>query len=61
MFFVLKVLHVVSNTIILLLHVKLQQGENSKEIEMVLPPDTKFEVGKIRVQNGMKILPINIL
>lgn len=39
----------------------LQQGENSKEIEMVLPPDTKFEVGKIRVQKGMKILPINIL
>ena len=39
----------------------LQQGENSKEIEMVFPPDTKFEVGKIRVQKGVKILPITIL
>ena len=39
----------------------LQQGENSKEIEIVLPPDTQFEVGKIRVQDGIKILPITIL
>lgn len=39
----------------------LQQGMNTKEVEMLLPPGQRFKVGEVRHELGCTIIPITLI